>query len=97
MAGLWTLLRYMSSWRRGNGRVTGTTRPVGRKRFCPMAGGRHSVIVQVVSALLQATWTTAAPTVVEPPDGATQMPQLAAMTWYSLVPTEVSVNASLLL
>ena len=54
------------------------------------------MIVQVVSALVQATWTRAAPTVVEPPAGATQRPELAAMTWYSLVPTEVSVNCSLL-
>ena len=56
----------------------------------------HLVIVQVVSALVQATWTRAAPTVVEPPAGATHRPELTAMTWYSLVPTEVSVNSSLL-
>ena len=49
--------------------------------------GVTSVIVQVVSALLQETWTRAAPTAVEPPDGATHNPEFTALTWYSLVLT----------
>jgi hypothetical protein len=59
--------------------------------------GRHFVIVHVVSALVQETWTRSAPTVVEPPDGATHRPEFCPTTWYSLVPTEVRVNSSLLL
>jgi hypothetical protein len=80
--------------RMGGGPLTADPTPIGS---VGPGCGRHFVIVHVVSALVQETWTRSAPAVFEPPDGATHKPELAATTWYSLVPTEVSVNSSLLL
>src|ERR1700733_15358439 len=96
MAGLCSLAGCMSSWGRVSGRAEGDDATVRDEEMLTLDCRGHSVIVQVVSALVQATWTRPVPTVVEPPDGCTHSPEFTAMTWYSLVPTEVSVNSSLL-
>jgi hypothetical protein len=50
-----------------------------------------------VVAVVQETWTRAAPTAVESPEGARHKPELTATTWYTSPLTTRRVNCSLLL